>query len=109
MNGLFVTGSDTGVGKTYVTAGIAARWRREGRRFRVCKPVATGAGWRGGRLVSDDTQALAEAAGVADLAEVTPWVFAEPAAPTVAARSAGVKVEMRELVGWVRQRSEAGA
>ena len=64
---------------------MARIWRRQQRSFRVCKPVATGAenDW------SDDTRLLAEAAGDADLQAVTPFTFAVPAAPPVAARLAG--------------------
>ena len=40
---LFITGTDTGVGKTYVTAALARLLRQQGREVRVCKPVATGA------------------------------------------------------------------
>ena len=99
MQGLFITGTDTGVGKTEVTAAIARRWRREGRSFAVCKPVATGA-------VADDTRRLGLAAGDADLAAITPFVFAEPAAPPVAARLAGRTLTLEELSGAVERRKQ---
>ena len=43
MQGLFITATDTGAGKTHVAAAVCRALRREGRPFRVCKPVATGA------------------------------------------------------------------
>jgi len=104
MRGLFITGTDTGAGKTFVTAGLARLWRREGRPFRVCKPVATGAedDW------SEDTRLLAEAAGDPDLAAITPYTFAIPAAPPVAARLAGTSLRLEDLTAAVRRRANQG-
>jgi dethiobiotin synthetase len=106
MRGLFVTGTDTGCGKTFVTAALARQLARGGVAVRVCKPVATGAERRGGRLVADDTLRLAEAAGEDDLDAVTPWAFAEPAAPPVAARAAGARLDLAEIVAAARRRGE---
>jgi dethiobiotin synthetase len=104
MRGLFITATDTGAGKTFVTAGIARLWRREGRPFRVCKPVATGAenAW------SEDTRLLAEAAGDPDLHAVTPYTFAIPAAPPVAARLAGISLRLEDLAAAVHRRAAEG-
>ncbi|HEY7424230.1 MAG TPA: dethiobiotin synthase [Gemmataceae bacterium] len=104
MCGLFITATDTGAGKTFVTCGVARLWRREGRSFHVCKPVATGAEGRW----SEDTRLLAEAAGDADLAAVTPFTFAAPAAPPVAARLAGTSVKLEDLIAAVRRRAADG-
>src|SRR5947209_6780899 len=101
MDGLLITATDTGAGKTYLTAAIARAWRRQGRPFRVCKPVATGARWCSGRWESDDARALAGAAGEPDPGAVTPWVFGAAAAPPVAARSAGAALHFSDLVGAV--------
>ena len=101
MRGLFITATDTGAGKTFVTAGIARLWHRAQRPFCVCKPVATGAEeqW------SEDTRLLAEAAGDEDLRAVTPFTFELPAAPTVAARLAGRTLQLADLVAAVRCRA----
>jgi dethiobiotin synthetase len=101
MRGLFLTATDTGAGKTFVTAAIAQLWREEQRPFRVCKPVATGAE----RSWSDDTRLLAEAAGETDWQAVTPFTFAAAAAPPVAARLAGTALQLTELVEAVRRRA----
>ena len=61
--GLFITGTGTGVGKTYVGALIARALRDAGKRVGVYKPVASGCEMRGGKLVSPDAVALWEAAG----------------------------------------------
>jgi dethiobiotin synthetase len=103
MHGLFFTGTDTGVGKTVVTAAVARLLRQQGRAVRVCKPVATGARWSKGRWLSDDTACLAEAAGLSDGWDaITPWSFPEPVAPAVAARLAGVRLTLEAVVAAVR-------
>ena len=61
--GLFITGTGTGVGKTYVGALIARALRDAGKRVGVYKPVASGCELRDGKLVSPDAVALWEAAG----------------------------------------------
>jgi dethiobiotin synthetase len=104
MRGLFITATDTGAGKTFVTAGIARLWRREQRPFRVCKPVATGAD----NGMSEDTRLLAAAAGEIDLQAVTPFTFAAAAAPPVAARLAGARLTLADLAMAVRRRAADG-
>ncbi len=105
--GLFFTGTDTGVGKTFVTAAVASLLRRQGRPVAVCKPVATGAlPWAGG-WVSEDTRLLAEAVGRPnEVRQITPWAFPEPVAPPVAARQHGVTLRLDELAGAVRTRQQ---
>jgi dethiobiotin synthetase len=103
MPGLFVVGTDTGVGKTVVTAAIVRLLRQRGQAVVVCKPVATGAEPHEGGHLADDTRRLADAAGHTDYRRVTPWAFAEPAAPPVAARAAGVELTLKEIAGRVKQ------
>jgi dethiobiotin synthetase len=104
LRGLFITATDTGAGKTFVTSALARIWRRQPRPFRVCKPVATGAesDW------SEDTLLLAEAAGEADLQAVTPFTFVVPAAPPVAARLAGRSLTLEALAAAVRRQGAGG-
>jgi dethiobiotin synthetase len=102
MPGLFVVGTDTGVGKTVVTAGIVRSLRQRGHAVAVCKPVATGGEPCAGGYLADDTRRLADAAGHADYRRVTPWTFPEPAAPPVAARLAAVELVLEEIAGYVR-------
>jgi dethiobiotin synthetase len=99
MHGLFITGTDTSVGKTFVTAAVLRLLLQHGRRVGVCKPVATGARRQGNRLVAEDSAILAAAAGhSSEVERVTPYVFAEPAAPPVAARLQGAALRLDELV-----------
>ena len=110
MRGLFFSGTDTGVGKTVVTAAVARLLRRLGRPIRVCKPVATGAEWCSGRWLSDDTRLLASAAGMEEeLDRVTPWTFPAPAAPPVAARLAGVSLGLTDLLAAVQDCARPGS
>lgn len=86
---LLVTGTDTGVGKTFVTAGLAAEMAARGLPVGVMKPFATGARTIRGRLVSDDAVLLKHAAGVDDRLDlINPVCLKPPLAPEVAARIA---------------------
>lgn len=90
--GLFVTGTDTGVGKTFVAAGLAALLRRRGIDVGVMKPISTGGS------PSEDALMLARAAGADDaMEEINPVCFPEPLAPTVAARRCGGTVELEKV------------
>lgn len=107
--GLFFTGTDTGVGKTFVTAAVARILRRQGQEVTVSKPVATGASWRAGRWLADDTLRLAEAAGLnSELERVTRWSFPDPVAPPVAARRQGMVLTLSEIAREVREQRRPG-
>lgn len=101
--GLFITGTGTGVGKTYVAALIARALGATGRRVGVYKPVASGCELREGRLVSPDAVALWEAAGRPGTVEqVCPQLFAAPLAPHLAAQAEGRRVDRRLLRDGIR-------
>lgn len=88
--GLFITGTDTGVGKTVIAGAIAAWFRRRGSRVAVLKPVATGCERRREGLVSTDAEFLAHCADSPHpLDLICPQRYAEPLAPAVAAERAG--------------------
>lgn len=83
MRGLFVTGTDTGVGKTFVACALARGLRAAGIDVGVMKPIETGVPSTG----PEDARALRSAAGVGDpIEDVCPQVFALAAAPEAAAR-----------------------
>lgn len=106
--GLLFTGSDTGVGKTFVMSAVARALRSQERRVQVCKPVASGAPWVEGRLLSEDTLCLARAAGATtDLERITPWTFSDPVAPPVAARRCGVQLTLEAIARAVWSQREA--
>lgn len=101
--GLFVTGTDTGVGKTMVACAIAAWCRDHGIDAGVMKPVATGGRamrvGRSKRWVSDDARRLARCARAADpWPLINPVCFAEPIAPWTAARRAGTTIRLAQVL-----------
>jgi len=99
LPGLFVVGTDTGVGKTAVTSAIARTWTQAGHRVGVLKPVASGAERSGGTLISDDARRLLDAiGGDVPFDRVTPIVYEEPLAPPVAARRAGKPLSLDEVI-----------
>ncbi|MEX2138355.1 MAG: dethiobiotin synthase [Pirellulales bacterium] len=101
--GLFITGSDTGVGKTYVAALIARALYEQGHTVGVYKPVATGCRKKRSRLVSDDAEALWKAAGrPGALDRVCPQMFRAPLAPHLAAAKEGRRVDAKLLRTGVR-------
>jgi dethiobiotin synthetase len=94
MKSLFVTGTDTGVGKTVVACGLTRGLRARGLDLGVMKPVETGVDERGPL----DAQALRAAGGDVDpLDLVCPLRFALPAAPTVAAAAEGGRVDLARI------------
>lgn len=92
--GLFVTGTSTEVGKTYVAAGIARALVAVGLSVGVYKPVASGCEQKNGTLVNADAVELWQAAGKPlTLAAVCPQTFAAPVAPHLAARQEGKEID----------------
>jgi dethiobiotin synthetase len=96
--GLFITGTDTEVGKTVVAGAIANWFRRKGARVAVCKPAATGCVKRREGLVSEDAEFLAACADSPHpLDLICPERFVEPLAPAVAAQRAGAKLDWESI------------
>ena len=92
---LAIIGTDTGIGKTHVTLGLATALRQRQRRVWLHKPVACG-DWDG--TSADDGRRLRAACGDAqDPATVCPFEFAEPASPHLAAAAAGVQLRLEDL------------
>ena len=92
--GVFVTGTDTGVGKTVVAAALAGALRRRGIDAGVMKPFQTGVTVRDGRSFAPDAQFLVTVAGVDDPMDlVCPVMLDAPLAPSVAAALAGTPRE----------------
>jgi dethiobiotin synthetase len=108
--GLFITGTDTEVGKTYVGALIAKNLCMRGLRVGVYKPAASGCRWDGSRLISDDAERLWEAAGrPGTFDKVCPQCFAAPVAPHLAARAEGKEIDLallRSGIDYWREQSD---
>jgi len=96
--GLFVTGTDTGVGKTLITAGLAAALRARGIDVGVMKPIETGCPTRRGRLLPLDALTLQEASGSRDSLDlINPYRFREPLAPMVATEVSRRRIDIRKI------------
>lgn len=89
---IFITGTDTGVGKSVVSATIAMILRRMGHNVGVMKPVTSGCIDRNGELVSEDAELLCYAAGVPMTPDSAPYLLKAPIAPSVAAEKDGVRI-----------------
>jgi dethiobiotin synthetase len=107
MNGYFVTGTDTGVGKTFIGAALASRARQLGRRVFAFKPIETGVppGQEG-----EDQQVLAAAAGGWQTGELRGvYRFRQPAAPRVAADAEKTAIDLARIQSVYLAGLEGGA
>jgi len=96
--GVFIVGTDTAVGKTFVGAAIGAALRGRGLRVGVMKPAESGCEQIDGLLVPSDAEHLRETSGCgAPLSVVCPYQFAEPLAPALAAERAGETIDMLHI------------
>lgn len=105
LRGCFVTGTDTEVGKTTVTAGLLHALAQRGLRVAGYKPVAAGAAWQaaasgpGGHWHNDDVEALHAASSIElTHSEVCPCLLEEACAPHLAARLEGGRIEPAVLI-----------
>jgi dethiobiotin synthetase len=107
----FVTGTDTGVGKTLVAAGIVRALAAGGRRTVGMKPVAAGAQWQDGAWRNDDVEALFAAGNVPVRREdLCPYLLPDALAPHIAAERAGVRIERDAVLrAYERLRRQADA
>jgi len=98
MRGIFITGTDTGVGKTFVAVGIASALQKQRVNVGVMKPVHTGCKAKNGALIPQDSALLARSACVDDpLDLMTPYMFREPVAPYVAAIENDIEIDIDRI------------
>lgn len=98
MRRLFVTGTDTGVGKTFVTAALARRARQLGRKVFAFKPIETGCQRVDGRLVGSDQEIVCEAAGSWQTGALRGvYQLVQPMAPLVAAQAEGIQIDVEQI------------
>lgn len=96
--GIFITGTDTGVGKSIAAATLARLLHERGVNVGVMKPVTSGCREKNGRLVSEDAELLAWAAGLDRVdADVAPYLLREPIAPAEAAGREGVRIDFQHI------------
>ena len=98
MRGLYVTGTDTGIGKTLVSTALLHAWRARGLRAAGMKPVASGCeatqdGYRNADALADCSASDPRP----PYAQVNPYALPLPLAPELAAREAGIDIELETL------------
>lgn len=99
MSGFFITGTDTGVGKTLFSAGLLHALAALGVRAVGMKPVAAGAEQVQGTWINEDVALLRAASVVeAPMEWVNPYLFREPIAPHIAAERKGVRIDLPRIV-----------
>lgn len=109
MRGLFITGTDTGAGKTFVASALVRALRRQGVRVVPMKPVASGCQQTEAEAFSEDARQLIEAAEtVAPPHLISPYRFLPSIAPHIAAAQAGVRIEIVPILEAFRQLASYG-
>lgn len=94
--GLFITGTDTGIGKTFVGGGIAGVLRKKGEDVGVFKPMLSGVSRKD---PMSDTVLLKEMSGDYNtLEEITPFQYNEPLAPYIAAKRTGQSISLEAIM-----------
>jgi dethiobiotin synthetase len=97
-NGLFITATDTGVGKTLIAGAIAKILRQKGKKVGVFKPVATSCKKTKQGLVSEDAEFLAHCADSEfGIDIINPVTFKIPAAPFACEKAEGKKVDFGKI------------
>lgn len=98
-SGIFVTGTDTGVGKTFVACAVAGALRNAGYRIGVMKPAESGCAEIDGKLVPQDAARLRDTSGChVPLEKICPYSLREPLAPSLAAERQGIKIDIDHLL-----------
>ena len=96
--GYFITGTDTGVGKTVVTLGLMQALQARGNTVVAMKPVAAGCEPTPAGLRNDDALRLQQQASIElDYAQINPYAFAPAIAPHIAAEQAGVRININNI------------
>lgn len=95
---MFVTGTDTDAGKTYISAALLRHFAAQSLRVVGMKPVASGATELDGVLHNSDVTQLRQASNVqADMRWINPYCFAPAIAPHIAAQQAGVAIDLQQI------------
>jgi dethiobiotin synthetase len=105
--GIFITATDTGVGKTVVAAALARLLRLRGINVGIMKPVTSGCTEVDGKLRSDDAELLAWAAGQDEVgSDNAPYLLRAPIAPSAAAEQEGVRVDFNVIAAAFERLAE---
>jgi len=92
----FVTATDTGVGKTYVTASLIKLYMSMGYKVKAVKPIETGCAKKGKNLIPEDASLYASLTGQS-LDEVCPYKFATPVSPYTASKLEKIEIDIDKI------------
>lgn len=107
MAGLFVTGTDTEIGKTFVSSLLIRLLAEENYKVAGMKPVASGADEINGELKNEDALSLIKAANVTvDYKSVNPYVFAPAVSPHIAAKQAATEINFEIITDHYNELAE---
>ncbi len=96
--GIFVTGTDTGIGKSWISSGIMSALQQQGQRVLGMKPIASGCEQTPEGLRNEDALLLQRQGSTpVDYATINPYAFAPPIAPHLAAARAGVHIDLERI------------
>jgi len=96
--GIFITGTDTGVGKTLVAGGLARVWLKSGKRIGVIKPIESGCVRTDSGLQPHDALFLKEMSySIDDVDLINPYRLEHPLAPSIAAELEGVEIDLKKI------------
>ena len=102
--GYFVTGTDTGIGKTWSTVALMQYFKNQGKTVIGMKPVASGCDESEGVLKNEDALLLQKYASVAvSYQDINPYAFALPVSPHIAAEKSGVEIELDIIMAKYQQ------
>ena len=105
--GIFITGTDTEVGKTVISCAVLRCLNDHGLKTAAMKPIASGAKNINGVFVNDDALALQGSASVQNTYElINPYIFEPAIAPHIAAEQAGVEIEFEKIKRCYEQISD---
>jgi len=97
-NGYFITGTDTNVGKTWVSLGIIEALKQQGKNVGVMKPVSAGCEQTAAGLRNEDAVQLQQHSNIElDYDLINPYAFEPAIAPHIAAASEGVRIDIETL------------
>ena len=97
--GIFITGTDTGVGKTVVAAGLVMALKQRGLNVGYMKPIETGCVIMDGEIVAKDSRFVRDVTGIRDEMDlVCPYRLKAPAAPSIASRLEDVHISLNYIV-----------
>ena len=103
MKGFFITGTDTGSGKTYFTKALAELMLKNNMHVNLLKPVESGCKKSNGNLIPQDATIYSSVIGK-DIKEICKFRFSKPSSPNWAALSSNTDLDLKEIINFTKQK-----